>query len=168
MLISNANKTSGITAADFDAFDNSESEDLVRLAVAQTLTNKTIDAGSNTISGINTTNFLLNVVKTSMLTLGTPPTTGVALPSVEAVMEYVEEKRNNSKVFAINNAATLTITAVQHGLNPAKGLTVQVYETVSTNKVLVEADVSIASSGNVVVTLNQNITGHVVIMGTLT
>lgn len=45
-----------VTAASFDVIDNTESEDIVRKDSEQTLTNKTIDAASNTISNLNMTN----------------------------------------------------------------------------------------------------------------
>lgn len=45
-----------VTAASFDVIDNTESEDIVRKDSKQTLTNKTIDAASNTISNLNMTN----------------------------------------------------------------------------------------------------------------
>lgn len=45
-----------LTAAAFDVIDNTESEDIVRKDSEQTLTNKTIDANSNTISNLKMTN----------------------------------------------------------------------------------------------------------------
>ena len=46
--------------------DNTESADIVRLDQAQTLTNKTIAAGSNTITGLGTTNFDTNAISTAI------------------------------------------------------------------------------------------------------
>lgn len=45
-----------LTAAAFDVIDNTESEDIVRKDSEQTLTHKTIDANSNTISNLKMTN----------------------------------------------------------------------------------------------------------------
>ncbi len=45
-----------LTAEAFDVIDNTESEDIVRKNSEQTLTNKTIDANSNTISNLKMTN----------------------------------------------------------------------------------------------------------------
>ena len=46
--------------------DNTESADIVRLDQAQTLTNKTIAAGNNTITGLGTTNFDTNAISTAI------------------------------------------------------------------------------------------------------
>lgn len=48
--------TASLTAAAFDVIDNTESEDIVRKDLEQTLTNKTIDAAANTISNLKMTN----------------------------------------------------------------------------------------------------------------
>ena len=53
-----------ITSADVQKIDNTEASDIVRLNAAQTITNKTIAAGDNTISGLTTGNFASGVVKT--------------------------------------------------------------------------------------------------------
>jgi len=46
-----------ITSAMLDKFDNTESDDIVRLDLSQTLTNKSIDADDNSISDLTTSNF---------------------------------------------------------------------------------------------------------------
>lgn len=46
-----------ITSAVIDKFDNTESDDIVRLDLSQTLTNKSIDADDNSISDLTTSNF---------------------------------------------------------------------------------------------------------------
>ena len=53
-----------ITSADVQKIDNTEASDIVRLNAAQTITNKTIAADDNTISGLTTGNFASGVVKT--------------------------------------------------------------------------------------------------------
>ncbi|MDR0364148.1 MAG: hypothetical protein LBH92_03920 [Bacteroidales bacterium] len=170
-VIANKDKTSGIVATDFDGFDSTESADLVRLAAAQILTNKTISAISNTITDINTTNFLANVIKSSISNPGTAPTTGTMIPTLQAVIDYVTGittgKLGGTKAFTLSNATTLTISASQHGFNTSNGVIVQVYETSGSNKNLVETEVVIASNGNVTINANQSITGQVIIAGSL-
>ena len=53
-----------ITSADVQKIDNTEASDIVRLNAAQTITNKTIAADDNTITGLTTGNFASGVVKT--------------------------------------------------------------------------------------------------------
>lgn len=67
-IVFNSNVASGatITTAVIDKIDNTESDDIVRLASTQTLTNKTIDADDNTISDLTTSNFKSGIIVTTL------------------------------------------------------------------------------------------------------
>jgi hypothetical protein len=163
MVIANASKTSEITAADFDGIDNTEAANIVRLTSTQTLTNKTIDADSNTISNLETDNFKANVIDTDG-TLAADSDTRIA--TQKAVKTYINQVgiiQARYKVETITNANTGTVTRASHGCgyHPL----VQVYETSGTNTVLVEADVSIDQGGGVTWTTNSLLNGFIVIIG---
>lgn len=55
-----------ITSAMLDKFDNTEADDIVRLDLSQTLTNKSIDADDNSISDLTTSNFKSGVIVTTL------------------------------------------------------------------------------------------------------
>ena len=61
-LIVNDDVAEGGTLTDVSKIDNTEASDIVRLNVAQTLTNKTIDADDNSIIDLGTANFKSGVV----------------------------------------------------------------------------------------------------------
>ena len=67
-IVFNSSVPSGvtITSAMIDKFDNTESDDIVRLDLSQTLTNKTIDADDNSISDLTTSNFKSGVIVTTL------------------------------------------------------------------------------------------------------
>ena len=74
-----------ITSAKVRKIDNTEASDIVRLNAAQTLTNKTIDATSNTVSNLATSNFASGVVGTVLA--GTASASNTVLPSEKAVAD---------------------------------------------------------------------------------
>ena len=163
MVIANVTKSSGIVAADFDGIDNTESSDLVKLAAAQTLTNKSIDADSNTISNLVTTNFKTGVVDTD----GTLTANSDAkLATQKATRTYVDTKttgRTKKYVGTIAAATSQTITAGTHGCGTE--VVVMIYETISTQRYAVEADISVNAAGDVTWTSATSITGQIVIIG---
>ena len=74
-----------IVGSKFDKIDSTESADLVRLNATQTLTNKTLDAESNTISNISGANFKANKVE-----LGTSEAQAdMVFPSLAKVNELI-------------------------------------------------------------------------------
>ena len=157
-----ANQTSASpTAAMFDAIDNTESADLVKLAASQTLTNKTIDAGNNTISGLGTGNFGSGVIQTA---ISSP--TNSQIPTALAVKNYADNAagaKSKKYTAAISAASTGTIAAATHGCGTL--CIVAVYETVSTNLNQVECDIVLNASGDVTWTTSATISGQIVIVG---
>ena len=67
-----------ITSSDVDKIDNTEADDIVRLAATQTLTNKTIDADNNTITNLETDNFKSGVIQTTVRDASTATDTSLA------------------------------------------------------------------------------------------
>ena len=157
-----ANQTSASpTAAMFDAIDNTESADLVKLAASQTLTNKTIDAGNNTLSGLGTGNFGSGVIQTA---ISSP--TNSQIPTALAVKNYADNAagaKSKKYTAAISAACTGTIAAATHGCGTL--CIVAVYETVSTNLNQVECDIVLNASGDVTWTTSATISGQIVIVG---
>ena len=157
-----ANQTSASpTAAMFDAIDNTESADLVKLASSQTLTNKTIDAGNNSISGLATGNFASGVIQTAI----SGPTNS-QIPTALAVKNYADNAagaKSKKYTAAISAASTGTIAAATHGCGTL--CIVAVYETVSTNLNQVECDIVLNASGDVTWTTSATISGQIVIVG---
>jgi hypothetical protein len=163
MVIANVTKGSGVTAADFDGIDNTESADLVRLAASQTLSNKTIDTGSNTITNLETLNFKAGVIDTDV-NLTSNIDTHIA--SQKATKAYVDSKtagRTKKYVGTITSVATQTILAATHGCGT--DVIVAVYESISTTRYSVELDISLNAAGDVTWTSATVITGQIVIIG---
>jgi hypothetical protein len=163
MVIANVTKGSAIVAADFDGVDNTESSDLVRLAAVQTLTNKSIDADSNTISNLETDNFKAGVIDTDGTLTANSDT---RLATQKATKTYVDGKttgRTKKYVGAITGVATQTIAAATHGCTA--DVVVSVYETISTTRYSVEVDINVNAAGDVTWTSATAITGQIVIVG---
>ena len=83
-----------VTAVDPDLevvkIDNTESADIVRLDQSQTLTNKTIAAGSNTITGLATTNFDTTAISTA---IPSADAVNTKLATEKAVFDALAEKQ---------------------------------------------------------------------------
>ena len=151
------------TGAMFDGIDNTESADLVRLAASQTLTNKTIDKASNTISNLDTTNFASGIVESS-LGGGSVNTHLAGALAAKNYADSVAGARAKKYSAAISNVSTGTIAAATHGCGTL--VVVFVYETVSTNYNLVEVDIVLSASGDVTWSSNAGpISGVIVIVG---
>ena len=95
-----------ITTNDISKWDFTESTDIVRLAVIQTLTNKTIDADNNTILNLETDNLKSGVLKTTIRATNEASDTSIA--SEKAIAGALDNKQNTS-------------TAVIHTANTAVG-----------------------------------------------
>lgn len=83
-----ATSTTIITAA-LDHYDHTEREDIVFLDEVQTLTNKTINAENNTISGLTVENFALNTILTTTTNV---PVTDDNLMSSAKITSKLNEK----------------------------------------------------------------------------
>ncbi len=163
MVIANVTKSSAITAADFDGVDNTESADLVRLAAAQTLTNKTIDADQNSITNIETPDFKSGVIDTDV---NLAANSDSKLATQKAVKSYVDGKiagKTKKYVAAITAVLTQTITADTHGCGT--DVMAVVYETVAGTRNAVEVDISLNASGDVTWAAATAITGQIIIIG---
>jgi hypothetical protein len=163
MVIANITKASAIAAADFDGVDNTESSDLVKLAAVQTLTNKSIDADSNTISNLETDNFKAGVVDADGTLTANSDT---RLATQKATKTYVDGKtsgRTKKYVGAITGVATQTIAAATHGCTA--DVVAVVYETISTLRYAVEVDIIVSAAGDVTWRSDSVITGQIVIIG---
>jgi len=163
MVIANVTKASGITAADFDGVDNTESADLVKLAATQTLTNKTIDADLNTITNIETADFKSGVIDTDGTLTANSDT---KLATQKATKTYVDNKTNGRTkkyIGTITAVSTQTIPVATHGCGT--DTVVQVYETISGTRYAVEVDISINAAGDVTWVSSTAITGQVIIIG---
>ena len=82
-LMVNEDVEAGGTLTNVTKIDNTEAADIVRLNATQTLTNKTIDAASNTISNLATGNFASGVIVTEVGATGSD----TAIPTEQAVRE---------------------------------------------------------------------------------
>lgn len=137
---------------------------IVTISSSDTLTNKTIDAASNTISNIDVGNLKSGVLDTDTNLTANSDT---KIPSQKAVKTFAEAKANARAGYykgTITAASTGTITAATHACGTAP--IVQVYEVSGGNAYLVEVDVAIATaSGDVTWTAGAAFTGYIVIIG---
>ena len=88
------------------------------------------------------------------------------LATQKATKTYVDAKttgRTKKYVGTITAATTQTITAATHGCGT--DVVVAIYETISTVRYAVEADVSVNAAGDVTWTSATSITGQIVIVG---
>ena len=74
-----------LTSAKVQKIDNTEASDIVRLNATQTLTNKTIAAGDNTISGLTASNFASGAIATALA--GTATASATVFASEKAVAD---------------------------------------------------------------------------------
>ena len=83
-----------LTSAKLSKIDNTEGADIVRLNASQTLTNKTIDASSNTISNLGTGNFVSGAIADSVRATATAAST--VLVSEKGIAAALAEKYDSS------------------------------------------------------------------------
>jgi len=85
-IVMDADVAAGGTITQVHKIDNTEASDIVRLDVAQTLTNKTIDADDNTISDLTTSNFKSGTIVTSVGATGSDS----SIPTEKAVRDAIK------------------------------------------------------------------------------
>lgn len=134
------------------------------ISSTDTLSNKTIDATSNTISNIDTSNFKSGVLDTD----GTlAANSDIKIATQKAVKTHVATQIATKTAYykgTITAAATGTITGSTHACGTAPH--VQVFEVSGGNAYLVEVDVSVATAtGDVTWTAGAAFTGYIVIIG---
>lgn len=91
LLVNDDVEAGGSLVGKVEKIDNTESADIVRLDTTQTLTNKTIDADYNTISGLTVSNFKGGTVVTSVEASGTA--TDSELPTAAAVRSMFDGRK---------------------------------------------------------------------------
>lgn len=104
-------EAAGIVASVIDKIDNTESSDIVRLAAAQTLTNKTIDAASNTISNLKKANVSADAIAET-----------VAAAETASADKFTTEKAVRDALDTIVAGSVHKVTFESPELTPAEGV----------------------------------------------
>lgn len=157
-----------ITSADVEKIDNTEASDIVRLNVTQTLTNKTIDADSNTISNLETDNFKSGVVRTA--TNGIRPVSSAsdtALVTEKNVATVFANKTYNATNPALTVSGGLCTWNVTHNLNNSN-VAIHLYEVSSGDEVMFDRTITSANAISIKILSSANIsadTYKVVVLG---
>ena len=89
-LIVNENVAVGGTLTDVDRFESSDASDVVKLNLAQTLTNKTIDADDNNIENLTTLNLKAGILQTTVRSIESALDTTIA--SEKAIASAIAPK----------------------------------------------------------------------------
>lgn len=122
-IIMNADVAAGGTITNVGKIDNTEGSDIVRLNSTQTLTNKTIAAGNNTISGLGTSNFASGAIVTSVGSTGSD----TALPTEKAVRSAITTATTN--MVTTTGTQTLTNKTIDADDNTVSDLTTSNFKT---------------------------------------
>ena len=139
-----------ITSAKVQKIDNTEASDIVRLNAAQAITNKTIDADSNSISNLETDNFKSGVMQT--VVRATTSASNTAIASELAVAKAVAALPH--QITAANGALTTSGGVCSWTISNSLGtsdVNVFVYRISDGKQVMTEIDVA---SDNVIVKFN--------------
>lgn len=136
-----------ITSSDVEKIDNTEASDIVRLASTQTLTNKTIDADDNTISGLTTSNFKSGVVRTSTDGIrASSSASDTALATEKAIATALEARIYTAQNTALTQSGGICTWTVTHNLGNSN-VGVHLYEVSTGDEVMFDRAIT---SSNVV------------------
>ena len=101
----------GIISNVIDKIDNTESSDIVRLAAAQTLTNKTIDAASNTISNLKKVNVSADAIAET-----------IAAADAASADKFTTEKAVRDALDTVVSGSVHKVTFESTELTPVEGV----------------------------------------------
>ena len=101
----------GIISNVIDKIDNTESSDIVRLAAAQTLTNKTIDVASNTISNLKKVNVSADAIAET-----------IAAADAASADKFTTEKAVRDALDTVVSGSVHKVTFESTELTPVEGV----------------------------------------------
>ncbi len=119
LLVNDNVAAGGSLAGKVEKIDNTEAADIVRLDATQTLTNKTIAAGDNTITGLGTTNFASTAISTAIAEAASAVDTKLA--TEKAVRDLVDGAVTG--MVTVDGTQTLTNKTIDADDNTISDLT---------------------------------------------
>ena len=140
----------GSLVGNVQKIDNTEASDIVRLDVAQTLTNKTINADNNTISNLELDNFKTGVVQTVVRATTSAVDTAVATELAIAKGLAVKTEKFSAQNTALTASGGVCTWTLANSIGSADVL-VQVFRVADNTQVMAEVAVTAA---NVVIKMN--------------
>ena len=150
LLVNEDVPAGGSLVGNVQKIDNTEASDIVRLDVAQTLTNKTINADNNTISNLELDNFKTGVVQTVVRATTSAVDTAVATELAIAKGLAVKTEKFSAQNTALTASGGVCTWTLTNGIGSADVL-VQVFRVADNTQVMAEVAVTAA---NVVIKMN--------------
>lgn len=150
LLVNEDVPAGGSLVGNVQKIDNTEASDIVRLDVAQTLTNKTINADNNTISNLELDNFKTGVVQTVVRATTSAVDTAVATELAIAKGLAVKTEKFSAQNTALTASGGVCTWTLVNSIGSADVL-VQVFRVADNTQVMAEVAVTAA---NVVIKMN--------------
>ena len=150
LLVNEDVPAGGSLVGNVQKIDNTEASDIVRLDVAQTLTNKTINADNNTISNLVLDNFKTGVVQTVVRATTSAVDTAVATELAIAKGLAVKTEKFSAQNTALTASGGVCTWTLSNSIGSADVL-VQVFRVADNTQVMAEVAVTAA---NVVIKMN--------------
>lgn len=150
LLVNEDVPAGGSLVGNVQKIDNTEASDIVRLDVAQTLTNKTINADNNTISNLELDNFKTGVVQTVVRATTSAVDTAVATELAIAKGLAVKTEKFSAQNTALTASGGVCTWTLANSIGSADVL-VQVFRVADNTQVMAEVAVTAA---NVVIKMN--------------